>query len=339
MEIFLQALIQVGIFATQAFLVFLVIAGVILLIASLAAKAALNKPEFEIKIFNEKLNKIKEALQEKILSEEDFKKIEKENKKNKESKFEKNLYVLHFEGDVKASATEDLREEITAILSVVQPQDEVLVSVESPGGMVHGYGLAASQLHRIRQANIPLTIAVDKVAASGGYLMACTANKILAAPFAILGSIGVVAQVPNVHDLLKKNNISYKEYTAGEYKRTVSVFGEITPKGEEKFIEQLESTHSLFKKFVSQFRPHLDLSQVATGEYWYGEQALALGLVDEIKTSDDYILELSKTHRIVKIKHEKPKKFADKFAELMGKASENILTKTMTFFEKQRHLS
>ncbi len=201
----------------------------------------------------------------------------------------KRLYVLGFDGDVKASATENLREEISAVLPQIEKGDEVLVKVESPGGMVHSYGLASSQLQRIKNAGVPLVIAVDKVAASGGYMMACVADRIIAAPFAVLGSIGVVAQLPNFHRLLQKNSVDFELFTAGEHKRTVTMFGENTDKGREKFVEELEETHVLFKNFVSANRPALDIGKVATGEIWYGQNALAEGLIDELQTSDAFV--------------------------------------------------
>lgn len=196
------------------------------------------------------------------------------------------LFVLDFDGDVHASATDNLREEISAIVPQLRKGDEVLVRLESPGGVVHGYGLAASQLSRIRDTGVPLTICVDKVAASGGYMMACVADRIIAAPFAVIGSIGVLAQLPNFHRLLKKNDIDFELLTAGEYKRTLTLFGENTDKGREKFVEELEETHALFKHFVKENRPGLDIDRVATGEIWYGKQAVDEGLVDELATSD-----------------------------------------------------
>lgn len=196
------------------------------------------------------------------------------------------LFVLDFDGDIHASATDNLREEISAIVPQLKAGDEVLLRLESPGGVVHGYGLAASQLSRIRDAGVPLTVCVDKVAASGGYMMACVADRIIAAPFAVIGSIGVLAQLPNFHRLLKKNDIDFELLTAGEYKRTLTMFGENTDKGREKFVEELEETHDLFKHFVKENRPTLDVDRVATGEIWYGRQALDEGLIDELATSD-----------------------------------------------------
>ncbi|AVV86201.1 peptidase [Shewanella putrefaciens] len=180
--------------------------------------------------------------------------------------------------------------------------------------MVHGYGLASSQLDRLRQADIPLTVCVDKVAASGGYMMACVANKIYAAPFAIVGSIGVVAQLPNFNRLLKKHEIDYEQHTAGDFKRTLTVFGENTDEGRQKFQEELEETHVLFKAFVSKYRPELNLEKVATGEHWYGQQAIELGLVDEILTSDDVVMSLAKDRKVYKLRYQVKKKLADKIA-------------------------
>lgn len=206
-------------------------------------------------------------------------------------KKEKTLYVLEFDGDVHAEEVKNLREEVSALLHIAEKGDEVLLKLTSPGGAVNSYGLAASQLVRIREKGIPLTVAVDEVAASGGYLMACVANKIVAAPFAIVGSIGVVAEMPNFHKVLEKYNIDYEQFTAGEYKRTVSMFGENTESAKEKFKEELTEIHDVFKDFVLEYRPELDVELIATGEYWLAVKAIKLGLVDELKTSDSFILE------------------------------------------------
>lgn len=200
------------------------------------------------------------------------------------------VFVLQFQGDLAASAVQQLRHEVSALLAVAEPgRDEVVVLLESPGGLVHGYGLAASQLTRIREAGVRLTVCVDKVAASGGYLMACIADELLAAPFAVLGSIGVVAQVPNIHRLLKKHEVDVELMTAGEYKRTLTVLGENTEAGRRKFQEDLDETHGLFKGFVQQWRPQVDIERVGTGEHWYGQRAVELNLVDALRTSDDYL--------------------------------------------------
>lgn len=209
------------------------------------------------------------------------------------------IYVIDFKGDVQASAVENLREEITLILATAKAgKDRVVVRLESPGGMVHGYGLAAAQLVRLRDAGFHLTICVDKVAASGGYMMACIANEIITAPFAVVGSIGVVAQVPNFNRLLKEHNVDFELYTAGEYKRTVTMFGENTPEGKAKFEQDLQQTHALFKHFVEKYRPKLNVEKVATGEHWYGQDALDLNLVDELKTSDEYLLSALPQHDV-----------------------------------------
>ncbi|MDD2047505.1 protease SohB [Pseudomonas putida] len=243
---------------------------------------------------NEFYKDLRERLESSLLDKAQLKalrkqqaKAQKQQKKTPEDK--PRVFVLDFDGDIKASATESLRHEITAVLSLATPRDEVVLRLESGGGMVHSYGLASSQLARIRQAGIPLTICIDKVAASGGYMMACIGDKIISAPFAILGSIGVVAQLPNVNRLLKKHDVDFEVFTAGEYKRTVTVFGENTEKGREKFQEDLDVTHQLFKDFVSRYRPQLHIDDVATGEVWLGVAALNKQLVDELKTSDEYL--------------------------------------------------
>lgn len=222
---------------------------------------------------------------------------------SKEAKLRKKnnqkIYVLDFKGDTAASAVESLREEITLILATAKAgRDRVVVRLESPGGMVHGYGLAAAQLVRLRDAGFNLIICVDKVAASGGYMMACIANEIVSAPFAVVGSIGVVAQVPNFNRLLKDKHIDFELYTAGEFKRTVTMFGENTAEGKAKFEEELQQTHELFKHFVEKYRPQLNVEKVATGEHWYGKDALELNLVDKLQTSDEYLLGLLGQHDV-----------------------------------------
>lgn len=208
------------------------------------------------------------------------------------------VFVLDFDGDMKASAVSHLREEISTLISTANKGDEVVVRLESPGGVVHGYGLAAAQLARLKDAGLKLTVCVDKVAASGGYMMACVADNIIAAPFAVIGSIGVVSQLPNFHKWLKNHDVDYEQFTAGDYKRTVTVFGENDDEDRAKYQEELEQTHELFKHFVNRYRSMLDLDKVATGEHWYGEDALHLNLIDSLQTSDSYILELMENNEV-----------------------------------------
>ena len=225
----------------------------------------------------------------------------------------KRTFVLDFDGDVKASAVEFLRHEISAIISVAKVTDEIIMRLDSSGGMVHTYGLAASQLGRINTANIPLTICVDQIAASGGYMMACMANHITAAPFALVGSIGVVAEVPNVHRLLKKHSIDVEVLTAGEHKRSLTIMGENTRKGRDKFVEDLQQTHGLFKSWVKQQRPQLDLDKVANGDVWYGQQAIDMGLVDAVGTSDEVLQEAVKESDVLLIEYVAKKTIGEKF--------------------------
>jgi serine protease SohB len=333
---------EIGAFTLKTLVLFLFTAGIVIVIAVMALKSQM-KSALEIEKLNEKMTSYENSFKSILLEKSQLKEEKKKNKKAKKDKEKETvnksrLFVVDFHGDIKASQVENLREEITAILTTANDKDEVLVCVESPGGIVNNYGLAASELVRVRERNIPLTIAVDKVAASGGYLMACTANKILCAPFGIVGSIGVVAQVPNFNRLLKKYDVDFKEYTAGDYKRTVSLFGEITPKGEEKFRDQLEQTHKLFKTFVSRYRPQLDVEKVGTGEYWFGEQCLDLKLIDQIKTSDDYILEAAKDRTVLKVKFEKKQPLSEKLSGILGHAFELAFEKIVAKMEPAQRL-
>ncbi|HJN51373.1 MAG: protease SohB [Pseudomonadales bacterium] len=304
----MEFLTEYGLFLAKV--VTIVAATVIVIIVLVAAGYKTRKSDqghIEIQNLNENLKSVTHTLRQAILPAEVFKqqvKEQKQEEKSKQKELKKSLkkdagkvpaktrlYVLDFLGDMQASAVTQLREEITAVVSIATEKDSVLLRLESSGGLVHSYGLAASQLMRLLDKQISLTIAIDKVAASGGYMMACIGNKIMAAPFALLGSIGVIAQIPNFHRLLKKNDIDVDVLTAGEYKRTLTIFGENTEKGRNKAIEELEDVHTLFKNFVSEHRPQLDMDVVATGEAWYGRRALEKQLVDELKTSDAFIYE------------------------------------------------
>ena len=204
---------------------------------------------------------------------------------------EHTLFVLTFKGDVQATQATGLRDEVTTVLQIAQPGDRVVVKLESPGGAVNQYGFAASQLDRLKQANIPLTVLIDKVAASGGYMMACVADEIVAAPFAYIGSIGVLLQLPNFNEWLKKRGIQFEQVAAGKYKRTLTMFGKNTAKDREKSKEELDAIHQQFKHFVAEHRPDVVIDDIATGEYWLAQEAYQRGLVDQLMTSDDYLLE------------------------------------------------
>ncbi len=281
-------------FLARTVTVVVAIVMVLLVVAVLRQKGQRSAGHLSVRKLNEFYRELREHLEDSVLHKDQLKRQRKAEAKAHKAEQKKpvdkpRVFVLDFDGDIKASATEQLRHEVTAVLSMAQPTDEVVVRLESGGGMVHAYGLASSQLARLRDAGLPLTVCVDKVAASGGYMMACVANRVLAAPFAVLGSIGVVAQLPNVHRLLKKHDIDVEVLTAGEFKRTLTVFGENTDKGREKFQEDLELTHQLFKGFVSRYRPQLDIDKVATGEVWLGLSALEHELVDGLQTSDEYL--------------------------------------------------
>jgi len=317
----MEFLSDLGLFSGKVIILTFAIGLILVLFFALLAKARHSKPLLTVENMNKRFDDMARALKGSILDAKaqklDAKLSKKKTKAEKgRPKDRKRIYVLEFKGDIRASHVENLREEVSALLTVGRPaMDEVVVVVESPGGMAHAYGLAAAQLLRVRQGGLSLTISVDKVAASGGYMMACTADKILAAPFAIIGSIGVVAQIPNFHRLLKKNDVDYEEITAGEFKRTISIFGEITEKGRRKFLDQLEETHALFKTFVKDCRPKLNLDEVATGEYWFGRRALELNLVDELVSSDDYLFRQREDADIYKVEMKVHKRWSDKLAE------------------------
>ncbi|OUS32710.1 protease SohB [Thalassotalea sp. 42_200_T64] len=333
----MEFLYEYGLFFTKVFTFVIAVIAIIAAIAGAAHKQKHKKGELEINDLSEQFADVEQYMVEHLLSKDELKQHDKDLKKKLkgEAKAEKDgaieakprLFVIDFKGSLDAREVDSLREEISAVLSVATTEDEVLVRVESGGGMVHGYGLASSQLDRIRQQSIPLTISVDKVAASGGYMMACVADKIISAPFAILGSIGVIAQIPNFHKLLKKSNIEFEQLTAGEYKRTLTMFGENTDKGREKFVEELEETHVLFKDFVSEHRPSLDINKVATGEHWFGLKAKELGLVDEIQTSDDYLHNAAKKAKVISVKYSLKKGFAEKFSKAASLSIEQTVNK------------
>ena len=317
----IELLIEYGMFAAKLLTVVISIAiAVIAVIGFAFARSQMTNSDdqIEVKKLNDKYRNMGMTLKSALMTDKDFKAELKQGKKqqkseNKQSATDKErIFVCEFNGDIKASAVESLREEITAILAVAGENDEVVALIESPGGTVHGYGLAASQLARLKKKGIKLTVAVDKVAASGGYMMACVADKIIAAPFAIIGSIGVVAQLPNFHRLLKKHDIDFEQVTAGEHKRTLTMFGENTDSDREKFKEELEDAHVLFKEFVHEYRPSVDLEKIATGEHWFARRALDLGLVDELITSDDYLFDASQQKDIFKISFQRKKAVIEK---------------------------
>jgi serine protease SohB len=337
-----NALINLMLFSAKVFILFLFIFMILIVFFTLLAKTKEKfKEKLTIKNLNKKFDENKEFFLAETLSKKDFKcylknkktieKAEKSKKANIHSDIKcKKIYILNFQGDMKASAVSSLREEITAILNVATETDEVVLRLESPGGVVHGYGLAAAQLMRIRSANIPLTIIIDKVAASGGYMMACIANKILAAPFAIVGSIGVIVQLPNFHRLLQDKHIDFEQHTAGEFKRTITMFGENTKAGREKLVHEIEDIHQLFKNLITSYRQKIDIQEVATGEHWYGQQAIDLKLVDEIKTSDEYLLSCSAHAQLYEVTYEIKKTFFSKFSAAANHVYEKLFSSAIT---------
>lgn len=325
-----------GLFLAKVATVVLAIAALAILAVSLGQRKNRQKGELQLTDLGEQYREMQRDMRlarmdtgEQKVWLKQFKKQTKADDKLKKQRAKSGavevtkpcLYVLDFKGSMDAHEVTSLREEISAVLAVASAQDEVLLRLESPGGVVHGYGLAASQLERLRKGGIRLTVAVDKVAASGGYMMACVADRIVAAPFAIIGSIGVVAQIPNFHRLLKKNDIDVELHTAGQFKRTLTLFGENTEQGREKFREDLNETHELFKRFVHEQRPSLDIDSVATGEHWFGSQAKEKGLIDAIGTSDDLLIAELDNHEVIAVRYTRRKRLMDRFT---GSAAESV---------------
>lgn len=334
---------QYSLFLAETTTVVIAILAVLIFILNQRRKSSTIAGRLSVKDISEEYEQVKDDMLTSSMDEIEAKQFTKDLKKQKKlekkqakqaakkkddnaksSDAKPKLFVLSFNGSMDAHEVEELRQEITAVLAVIKPEDQVVVKLESPGGVVHGYGLAASQLLRFRTRNIPFTAVVDKVAASGGYMMACTASKIVAAPFAIVGSIGVVAQIPNFNRLLKKHDVDIELQTAGEYKRTLTMFGENTDEGRQKFKQELEQTHLLFKDFVKEYRPNIDIDQVATGEHWFATQAKEMGLVDEISTSDDFILSHLETHKIIAVNYQRKQKLSEKLSKNVVKGMEKL---------------
>lgn len=335
----MEFLFEYGLFFAKVFT--LVIAFVIALVAIFAVankQKGADNGSLELVSLSDGFEDLSKMGKEALLSKEELKKLHKAEKKDKKketsSEDNKHMFVIDFNGSSMAKEVDTFRKEVTAVLCIAKEGDEVLVKVESGGGVVHGYGLAASQLKRFKDKGINLTISIDKVAASGGYMMACVADKIIAAPFAIVGSIGVVAQLPNFNKLLKKKNIDYEMHTAGDFKRTLTLFGENTDEGRQKFQQELEEVHVMFKDFVSENRPDIDIEKVATGEYWYGSKAKELHLVDEIQTSDDFLMKANESFKLYKLKYAAKKTLAQKLGLAVSEGVENGLTK---LFSNQRN--
>lgn len=286
--------------------------------------------QLDVESLNQRFEQIADSLGREILDKSARKALDNDRKRRAKAEAKaaelgdgprkKRLFVLDFDGDIKATAVEALRDEVSAILQTADTGDAALLRLESSGGMVHSYGLASSQLVRLREKGIHLTVAIDKVAASGGYMMACVADEIIAAPFAIVGSIGVIAQLPNFHRLLEQHNIDFELHTAGDYKRTLTMFGENTEAGRSKFREELEEAHELFKQFITTYRSKLDVEAVATGEHWFGSRALELGLIDSIRTSDDLLLDAAKTQNVYRLEFKPKLSLQDRIASAVDSA-------------------
>ena len=337
----MEFLIDYGSFLLKTISFIIIISLPFIFLFSSKSKDSSSSGSLKITNLSDKFDTMAGAVKSLSLSKAEKKQLIKKKKKDLKAKNNKSIpkpvYVLNFNGDIEASSVENLKEEITAILKSDTKCHELVLRLESPGGTVIGYGLCAAQLQRLRDAGIKVTACVDKVAASGGYMMACVCNKIVSSPFAIIGSIGVVAAIPNFHKILKKNDVDYELHTAGEYKRTITMFGETTPAGRKKFKEHLEEIHILFKDHIKKFRPNLDMKKIATGETWEGIKALEEGLVDEISTSDEYLLNLSKKHEIFEISYVTKQNIQDKLSFFITKTFTNLISSLETYFNKNKY--
>jgi serine protease SohB len=337
---------EYGMFLAKSITVVVAIGAIVAIIASAAKRGSGRDPDhIEVTRINDRLRELKRDLEHGLLEDWERKSRLKAEKKREKSEAKekkrsskassgatdaegfdrKRVFVLDFKGDIKASHGDSLRDEVTALLTLATPNDEIVVRLENAGGTVHGHGFAASQLTRFRDREIPLTILIDKVAASGGYMMACVGTRILAAPFAIIGSIGVLFQIPNFHRLLDRHGIDFEQIKAGKYKRTVTLFGETKPEDRAKLQEEIDGVHELFQSFVATYRPALDVAKVATGEHWYGPQALSLGLVDAISTSDDYLMTASETADIFEVKLATKQSMAQKLSEMFANVADRVI--------------
>lgn len=355
----MEFLSEYGMFLAKAVTIVIAIIVVIGVAASSGQRGKKSGKRGAIKVtrLNEHFEELREALREAVLDKESLKTVHKDEKKQAKSEQKelkaarkkdksseeshadpghekKRIYVLNFKGNIAAEAVDCLREEISAVLSLATPADEVVVRLESPGGMVHAYGLASSQLLRLKNAKVPLTICVDKVAASGGYMMACLADKLVAAPFAIIGSIGVIVQLPNFHRILKKHDVDYEMISAGEYKRTLTTFGEITDKSREKVQEDVQTIHDIFKTWVKEHRPSVDIDKIATGETWLGSQAKERYMVDDIRTSDECILQACESADVFEVEYEVRKSIQDRLGNVLENSLEKVLSR---FFTQSRN--
>lgn len=327
----MEFLYEYGLFLAKAITFVVAIGAIVAIAASARQRGRDHSADLEVTDLSQRWQEQKARLEAKLLPEKLLKQRHKEEQKAAKKKTperKRTLFLIDFKGGMDAHEVNSLREEISAILAVADAeQDEVLVRLESGGGVVHGYGLGASQLERLRHANLPLTVAIDKVAASGGYLMAVVANRILCAPFAYIGSIGVIAQLPNFNKVLREHNVEFEQHTAGDYKRTLTMFGENTDEGRAKFREELALIHRQFKEHVQRLRPQLNIDQVATGEVWSGVEAQHRGLVDDLMTSDDLIQAkvASDDWRVLAICRKQPQPLAAKLLKRGASLAKNAL--------------
>lgn len=339
----LEVVLEYVLFLAQAVTVVIAVGAIAVIIATAARKGGHGGDGIEVQKLNDRFDDLIRPLRQAALPEKVWKAREKAAKKARKAARKEGddtprarIYVLDFKGDLRASAAANFRHEVSAVLGLAEKGETVMVRLENAGGLVHEHGHAASQLARLKAHGLELVVAVDKVAASGGYMMACIGSRILAAPFAVLGSIGVLAQIPNVNRLLEDHGVDVEMFKGGEFKRTVTMLGKNTDADRERFQQEIDETHTLFKQFVAEHRPALDLDRVATGEHWFGKDALALGLCDAIGTSDEWLMARREDHDLLHVRYRQKEPLGKRLAQAVEDAPATALERVMEKLRARR---
>jgi protease-4 len=210
-------------------------------------------------------------------------------------------YALHREdsefGFRKAIAVIDVKGDILSsekVVKEIEKYDEdssvraIVLRVNSPGG-----GIAQSQeiYKAVKEADKEIIASLGSVAASGGYYISCGADRIIANPGTITGSIGVITTFPKYHQLLKKIGVEWEVIKSGEHKDIGSPYRDMTVEEKRLFQDVIDDLFDQFVEVVSVERdiPKEEVLKLADGRIFSGNQAHELGLVDEIGTFSDAI--------------------------------------------------
>ncbi|KZX82185.1 hypothetical protein A3715_00045, partial [Oleiphilus sp. HI0009] len=291
-------------------------------------RGCMFKKNSDGRIIVKSLNEEYQEIQDALLKFKPLKPIKSSSiRKFKASPNKQSIFVLDFKGDKTASSVGSLSKEVSAILSVAKPNDEVFLRLESPGGTITGYGLASQQLIRLREAGIRLVVSVDEIATSGGYMMAAVGDRIIASPTSMLGSIGVIMEVPNFYNLLDRAGVQFHQFTAGKHKRLVSMTNKIGDAAKDQINQDLEKSHELFKNHVHTYRNSVNLESVSHGDVWSAKYCLDNKLVDDLMTSEAYLFDRASRANIFHISWDVERSFSDKLSSFAAQASINTLDK------------